>query len=104
LLYFADAAKRRRPAAESTEFERPPTVGATDGGTVAMPSRRKQQKPRHVDAEDDDDAPVRPPLDDDDDDVDTGAGEFNAIAGTPLLRFGTNRQKKNKYVPFRTTP
>jgi len=93
LLYFADAAKRRRPAAESTEFERPPTVGATDGGTVAMPSRRKQQKPRHVDAEDDDDAPVRPPLDDDDD-VDTGAGEFNAIAGTPLLRFGTNRQKK----------
>jgi len=37
-----------------------------------MPSRRKQQKPRHVDAEEGDDVQARPPLDDDDEDDDAG--------------------------------
>lgn len=41
-------------------------------GASAMPSRRKQQKPRHVDADESDDVQTRPPLDDDDDDDDAG--------------------------------
>ena len=42
---------------------------------AAMPSRRKQQKPRHVDAEDSDDVDARPPLRDDDEHDDTDAGK-----------------------------
>jgi len=34
-----------------------------------MPSRRKQQKPRHVDAEEGDDVQTRSQLDDDEDDA-----------------------------------
>jgi len=37
-----------------------------------MPSRRKQQKPRHVDAEDGDDVQTRPQVDDDDDEDEAG--------------------------------
>jgi len=37
---------------------------------TTMPSRRKQQKPRHVDAEEGDDVQTRTQLDDDDDDDD----------------------------------
>lgn len=46
------------------------TVGAC---SARMPSRRKQQKPRHVDADEGDDVQTRPQLDDEhDDDDDAG--------------------------------
>lgn len=46
-------------------------------GAATMPSRRKQQKPRHVDAEDGDDVQTRPHLDDDGDD---DAGKFTSTS------------------------
>jgi len=46
-----------------------------------MPSRRKQQKPRHVDAEEGDDVETRPALEDDDDDPSKFSSTFASRIG-----------------------
>lgn len=58
---------------EVKQLQKSVLVACRAAGATAMPSRRKQQKPRHVDADDeDDDVQPRPSLDVDDDDDDAG--------------------------------